>query len=456
MLSRIKGPTQEFLSFVRSDRDGAAMAQGGVGSLAMKLLHAALTLAVAALLARVLGPAQFGVYAFALAVVTILAIPIQFGLPTLVVRETAAGRARSDTATVRGIWRWSLRFALVASVVVILAATIFLALSWEQLSSTSRWTFQWALALAPLLALGALHGAMLRGLDRVVLGQLLDHVLRLAILLALIVAALAWKGELSAPRAMGMHVTAAILALFAASAFLRRIQPDAHPVDRVVSGNSRRWILAILPLGFIAAAQIINTRADTLLLGIMAGPESVGLYQVAVQGAQTVVLTLAAINLVVAPRFAALYERGEIERLQRLVTLSARAVVLLTLPVVLILIFCGGYLIRWIFGIEYQPAHWPLTILAAGQLANAGFGSVAMLLNMTGHERTTARGLAIAAALNIMLNLILIPPFGIDGAAAATAFSLVAWNGMLWYSTQRLIGINTLAFGQTSCGIQRG
>ena len=345
---------------------------------------------------------------------------------------------------------------LVGSVLVILAAAIALAVGWTQLAAASRWTFLWALTLVPLVALGALHGAALRGFDWVVLGQLPDYVLRLGSLAALILFILAWRGELTAPIAMGLHVAAAAIALVIAHAFLRRVRPARDVGVDVDPANSRRWILAALPLGFITAAQILNTRTDTLLLGLLGSTESVGVYQVAVQGAHAVALALGAINLVVAPHFAQLHEKGDTVQLQRLVTLSARAVVLLTLPAVIVLVFMGSWLIRLIFGVEYQAAHLSLVILAAGQLANAGFGSVALLLNMTGNERATARGLVISAGLNVTLTLALIPPFGIAGAAAATALSLVAWNMMLWQSACRLTGVNSLAFGRERMTNLRG
>ena len=123
-------------------------------------------------------------------------------------------------------------------------------------------------------------------------------------------------------------------------------------------------------------------------------------------------------------------------------------VLLIAVPLVLLQVFAGGLLIRVIFGVEYQPAHVPLSILALGQLVNACFGLVGMLLTMTSHEQATARGLALAAGLNIVLNLLLIPSFGIGGAAAATALSLAAWNLLLWNSARRLLGINTLAIGK--------
>jgi len=115
MISRGIGSKRELVSFFLSDRSGAVLARGGVGSLALKLLHAGLTLTVSVLLARFLGPVEYGIYAFAFAAVTLLAIPVQMGLPLLVVRETAAGRAREDPGLVNGIWRWSARIVLIGS-----------------------------------------------------------------------------------------------------------------------------------------------------------------------------------------------------------------------------------------------------------------------------------------------------------------------------------------------------
>jgi len=437
---------RELVEFLRSDRSGAVLVRGGAGSFALKLLHAGLILLVAVVLARSLGPTQFGLYSISFAVVTFLAIPVQFGLPMLVVRETATGRARLDEPAIRAIWKWSLRFTLTSSTLIVIVFGSVLALGWGQLDLNLRWTLVWALPLLPLMALGALHGAALRGFDRLLLGQLPDHVLRLAIFAVLVLIGLAWTDQLSAPRAMGMHVAAAAFSLLAAHAYLRRVLPCHDVATAVDVERSRRWMLATLPLGFIAAAQIINARADTLLLGVMVSSESVGIYQVANQGAQAVAMALGAVSLVLAPRFAVLYQKGEMKHIQRLAKIGAKLVILVTLPAVLILFFYGAPLILLIFGSAYQQAHSPLAILAAGQVASAFFGTAAALLNMTGHEHVTARGLALAAGINIVLNLTLIPPFGINGAAAATAFSMVAWSLMLWRSTWRILRIDTFAF----------
>jgi O-antigen/teichoic acid export membrane protein len=91
-------------------------------SLGLKVTHAGLTFLATMLLVRLLGATGYGVYAYIYALITVLSIPSQFGLPPLVLRETAKGVAREDTALVRGIWVWTGRFVGFASLGLALLA----------------------------------------------------------------------------------------------------------------------------------------------------------------------------------------------------------------------------------------------------------------------------------------------------------------------------------------------
>ena len=98
------------------------------------------------------------------------------------------------------------------------------------------------------------------------------------------------------------------------------------------------------------------------------------------------------------------------------------------------------------FGKEYVSSYVALTILTFGQLINAAIGSVGNLLNMTGHERDTMRAVAFAAAVNIVLNTVLIPSYSIEGATIATAITLTIWNLVLRRAVLRRLGIESMAF----------
>jgi O-antigen/teichoic acid export membrane protein len=165
--------------------------------------------------------------------------------------------------------------------------------------------------------------------------------------------------------------------------------------------------------------------------------------------AALVAFGLQAVNMVVAPHFARLHARGDDAALQQLVTVSARVIFFFTLPTATVFIVFGDELVRLIFGPEFNSGYLTLIILLIGQLMNASMGSVGLLLSMTGHERETARGVAVAAVSNLILNLSLIPNYGMEGAALASALSVAIWNVLLWRAARRRLGINSLAFGSS-------
>jgi O-antigen/teichoic acid export membrane protein len=181
------------------------------------------------------------------------------------------------------------------------------------------------------------------------------------------------------------------------------------------------------------------------MLGFFQSSADVGVYRVAVQGATLVAFGLQVANFLIAPQFARLYALGDKAVLQRLVTMSARIILFASLPVALALMFAGGTIAGWLFGPEFEKSHMPMAILAGGQLISSVMGSVALLLSMSGHERDVARIMVFSAGLNILLNIVLIPPFQLVGAASATTISLATWNILLYRVVKERMGIDSTA-----------
>jgi O-antigen/teichoic acid export membrane protein len=146
---------------------------------------------------------------------------------------------------------------------------------------------------------------------------------------------------------------------------------------------------------------------------------------------------------------ARLYAAGEIERLQRVVTTAARAVLLVSLPIAAPLILFGDWLLSF-FGPNFTTGRTALAILTAGQLFNVAIGSVGQLLVMTGHEGDAARGIGIGALLNIVLCAALIPRWGMEGAATATATSTIAWNLLMAVWVYKRLRIRSCAWATTT------
>jgi O-antigen/teichoic acid export membrane protein len=252
--------------------------------------------------------------------------------------------------------------------------------------------------------------------------------------------------NLTPASAMALQVIAAALAFFTGAWLLWRATPsevrNAPPIY-----YNRLWLLSTLPLAFIGGAQLINGRISTLILGIFTDSAQVGIYRVADQMSLLIAVGLQTVNIVIAPQFARLHALGDTRRLQKLATTSARVVFFLTLLVMAAFLLFGRLFLSIVFGSEFLSAYTPLLILAVGQLINSAAGSVGVLLNMTGNEKETARGIVIAAVGNVVLNLILVPLWGIVGAALASAIALSAWNILLVLAVRKKLKINSTAFG---------
>jgi len=431
-----------------SDSLRGQLVRGGVGSLGINVAHNLLMFAVTIILARMLGPAGYGVYAYVYSLISLLAVPAQFGLPPLIVRETARGQVSMEWGLVRGVVRWSNSIAILFSMLIMLiagSASLFFS---ENFTSSQLATFAWGLMLMPLLALGNLRGAVLRGLRKVIQGQFPDKIIRPSLFAAMTlgVSMLVSKDTFTTPLVMALHVVSAFLAFLVGAWLLKR----ARPVEMIAAKptyDTSRWLSTVLPLALVAGMHLLNAYAAILTLGIFRSAEEVGIYRVALQGAMLVTFGVSAINMVVAPYFARLYAQDDIKTLQKIVTFCARIGAILALLFVLLYVSFGEIILSWFFGSEYLPGWTALVILSFGRLFNAVAGPVVFLLNMTGHERVMARGVAIAAAMNIFLNLILIPEYGMEGAAVSTMIAVVVWSGLLWNAARKYLGVDSTAFG---------
>jgi O-antigen/teichoic acid export membrane protein len=424
----------------------ARLLRGGVGSVAVKGLNLVLVLVLSVILARVLGAEKYGEYAYAIAIMSLLMVGAEAGVPVLLMREIASAQANEKWGFMRGAIKRALQFVTLSATSVTLSGLFVLWLVSDRLSDRVLYTTLIMLLALPLLTLAKITAHAIYGLQRVVIGQSLDMLLRpILVLLLVSIAFLAWPGSREPQYVMVAQLAVSLVVLVVSMILLRRLLPSKikqYPIEF----KNREWLKSALPFTLLGGAGIINNQIDIIMLGWFRDSNEVGIFRVATQGAVLVAFGLQAVNAVLAPQFARFYAQGDMVKLQRLVTVSARIILLSALPVALALIAAGGAIVSWIFGADFNPAYLPLAILSIGQLANAAFGSVGFLLNMTGHEKITARVLWQTAGLNVLLNAMFIPYWGMAGAAVATAISLAVWNYMLFLAVLRLLKLNSTAF----------
>ena len=152
------------------------------------------------------------------------------------------------------------------------------------------------------------------------------------------------------------------------------------------------------------------------------------------------------VNIALAPNIAHLHADGNRAELQRIMTHSARLILAGALPI-------AGFFILWgkpflsLFGPEFTKAYNVLVILSIGQLVNAATGPGGLLLVMTNREREAAWTIGLSVILHAVMNIALIPRWGIEGAAIAGSTSIIVANlGMTWFAWRRL-GIYATVLG---------
>lgn len=414
-----------------------------------KALSLVLGFVMVAVLARILSPVEYGIYSVALATLTILAVPTALGLPNYVVREVAGALAEGQPGRAKRIVRAGIGLVAVVSAVVLGAVGLWAALTGDGVTyKTALLVGMW---LVPLMALIQVLAASLRGVGRVSAGLTLGLVLRHLLFLGVLLVWVLLADGLDATRAMELHVFAALLALgFGVISWLAA-RPKGQPPGTTAGAEAapisvRTMLMSTGVMGIIAGAQTLNANLDVIMIGALRDAETAGIYKLASTAALLTVAGLQAINLVMMPHFARAHREQDTARLQRLATRSAKLILVTAAPVAVLLVIAGRQIIALAFGDAYADSYTPMIILVAGQVISALFGSVVSILNMTGHEVDTMKGVLLASVVNIGLNALLIPPFGAAGAAWATAITIIFWNTLLHVVVRRRLSINSTAF----------
>lgn len=438
---------QPRLRAMLGDRDSLAMAVSSLAGFGVRVAGVVLMTAVTVLLTRLMGVEEYGRLAFLLSGGFIVVIFAGLGLPTaasrLVPRYLARGRR--DTAL------HYLLFALAAVTLVASAAGAALAALLELLPSVfGRYRFPAAgvVGLVVTLALMRVASDTSRALGLPMAGFVAESVAVRLILLAALAAFAAAGLPLSAGAALALYVGAqAAVVLGVVALVLTRIRPGPEAARPRPLRLYRSWLGVSLVMLATPVYYFLLFETDVVALGVLSGPYDVGLYQVARRLAEFAVFAAGAASAVGLPRLARAHAERRADRLQATVDVMNLVSVGSTLAIVLGLLAAGPFALR-LFGPEFAQGYPVLLVLALGRLAAVLLGPAGDLLLMTGHHRRLGRVNVVFAALNLVLNVALIPRFGALGAAIATSVAALGWTAWLYGLARRLTPVDTSVLGR--------
>lgn len=427
----------------RSKDVGSRLARASVFALLIYIGGAGLTSLAQLAIARLIGPRDYGIYAYVLAWTSVLAYLATLGFNVSLLRFVPAYRANGRLDLARGVIKFALQRSLLAATLfgIAGAALVLFFSGHAQPDHTQRGletSIVLGMAAVPLIAAYALGATLVRAFGGVVSALLPERIVRDGLLLILV--AIMAKSGLWA-----VHAPEVMLAVLASSAItvglvfitarkleppgLRQAQPAYEP---------RGWWLAVPPLMLITGLDVFVSRAGVLVLGWTNHIREAGIFALALNVAMLVGLSRIAVATMFSPTAADLHARGDQKGLQQLFAratlLSAGGAIVVAIPMMLIaepfLAFFG----------EGFAAGAPIArVLILGYVFVALCGPQQNLLAMTGNEWAAATTMIAGAAANIIACAVGVEIYGPIGAAVGVALALAIWNvAMAVYIGKRL------------------
>ncbi len=207
--------------------------------------------------------------------------------------------------------------------------------------------------------------------------------------------------------------------------------------------NRKVLLLSATPLFFSAFSNLMFGQVNVLALGALSTLEDVGVFNIALKVSLLMGLVLVGINSISGTKISELY--ADKQSLQSLASKTAALSLVLALPLLFVFVLIPEFILG-LFGPEFTGGDTTLIVLAIGQLFNVGVGSANYILAMTGHEVALAKIVFFALIINAALSLVLIPIYGIIGAAFAVTISMVISNIIQVLIIKKLLGVWSLPF----------
>jgi O-antigen/teichoic acid export membrane protein len=238
----------------------------------------------------------------------------------------------------------------------------------------------------------------------------------------------AYAGEALFGAVVYWVITPTIMALLAGY-YLHRELSMRRVLSRLPDRGTTRELWSFSwPLAIGASFFLMLSNVDVLMIGYFMQPQSVGLYRAIQPLRQVTTFVLVAFTFLFLPLATEYYDDGNLDALKRFYTVTTKWVVAATFPPVLVFALFAPDVVRAFFGSEYTSAAPALAVLTAGLFVRAIVGLNGDMTKAIDRPKIELYSVAVAVVINVTLNVIFIPRYGIVGAAAATVIGYTVYN----------------------------
>jgi O-antigen/teichoic acid export membrane protein len=222
--------------------------------------------------------------------------------------------------------------------------------------------------------------------------------------------------------------------------YYRFVASERTPLVRPTFRGIRQALGPSLTLGASRGLALLSFNFDTLLLGFLLGATAVGLYNAAYRPLTALLTVSATYGLGLFPALSRAFSENS-QQFSELVLRSLRLTAICAIPIGVGGSFLAAPLVELLFGADYAAAAPVLQLLSWSAMLVVLRVTFRQALAASGHQRLDLVCATVATSINVGLNLVFIPQFGIVGAAIATLVSEVVWVSAAIFSSARLVPI---------------
>ncbi|MCG2796685.1 MAG: flippase [Actinomycetia bacterium] len=375
---------------------------------------------------RSISQADYGLYALGLSIVMFAMALCGLGLPEGTPRFIAFYRGKDDPERTKGTLFSALSISLISALLFMAALMVF---SGPLSSLFGEPGLSWILSvlsmLLPLSITFFILIAFYQGFENAFVKAAFGEIGLGAITLAAVVIAVVLHFDfhgIMAAFVLGHLIAFLPLVVYVSRRFpgsLKSVKPK-YEIKELMSFS--------LPVMFAAFAGEILCQTDNIMIGYFESSKQVGIYNGAIPLYKTLPIFLVAVAFMFGPVAARMIGEKTGKALLDLYKSVTKWSFLFTLPACMLLLLYPAEILRLFFGERYVSASTVLQLLVLGEVVHTLVGPNDRILVAYGKTRLLMADAVATAVLNVVLNLAFIPPWGINGAALATAISLVTIN----------------------------
>lgn len=406
--------------------DMRRVASGGASVLAASVFGNGLAYLYAIFLARNLSARDFGLYALGLAIFNVAVLIAPLGFETGALRFISQALGHKDRAGAQRLIVQVMTLVLISALAtagIIAVGAHWLAASVYADAQLTR-VLWWFAAVIPLMVFSSVLLDVIRSYQLVRYTVLVKYVWEPCGKF-LLSGALLWAGYALGGVLAALLVTAAVSVLVSCIAARRVAGFQAAGLVGFSVQGLRSLVRYCLPLTVSNVFGVIAPRSDMLILGMWVSAAQVGVYSVVAQTAAIPALILGAFTTLCTPLIGEIAAHRDLRRLELLYATVTRWTTAVTVPLFCLFAVFGEEILG-LFGRRFGAGATAMVVLAFGQVVYSACGLASTILLMFGHSRTVMANTIALAVLLIGSNWLLVPHWGILGAAAAVAFSNIA------------------------------